>query len=790
MTGPRPGRRIGQYEILAELGRGGMGVVYRCRDSFGRQVALKMITAATDGESVARLRHEGQAIARLNHPGIVGLIGIDVHDGRPYIVMDLVEGESLRRLIARSRLDARRAAALVRDVALAVDHAHRLGVIHRDIKPDNILIDRHGDPRLTDFGLASDVSAETQLTQTGQILGTPQYMAPEQADGDRHSHGPHTDVWALGAVLYCCVTGHAPFEHANMMGIIKALLLDDPARPRDLEPRVPEAIERIILGCLRKDPAERPTIVSLAANLDAFLDGEEVTFGSARSGAARSAVIVGATLLVLVAGGGTWWLLGPEPTPAEPRPETTTPAPTPPAPGPSTPSLEEPEATPAEPSGARELVEEGAALHQLDRTAALERASAALELEEDLADAHWLRALALQGERDPTDFRRAKARALELYDALERDGSSAPRDLLRAAELHLLVREPDARRARELATKALEHADASDEDRIAALRLRSRHPTPPAERLADLRRVLEIEWSSLAVESLAGAMALSRDKAGAEALYGNELVERPDDVELRCAQARHLRTWGKPQEALEAIDEALRWEPDDVPCLIERAYILSQPLGRPGDGVDALITAQKRARDPDDVATIHARLALHYERSASNASLAIRHYELALEQKPDELGVLFRRSSLLLELGRVDEALVGLRRVVRALRPAKDAEVLLAEALVATGRLDEAAELCETGRDPRLVVWKAQVLDARGQTKDALPLFEQALTLDLGGGLDRRARLWAADAFQRTGEPARALTLLDGVLAEEPADAEARELADRIRREFDGEGSD
>ncbi len=304
-----PSARIGRYELLAELGRGGMGIVYRARDpSLAREVAVKVVSELGSGsaEQVARFAQEARAAAKLHHRGIVAVHEVGSDAGRPFIVMDLVPGEPLDRLRARDRLPPRRVAAIVREVALALDHAHAAGVIHRDVKPQNVMIDPDGHAVLMDFGLARDTADASGLTATGQVLGTPAYMAPEQADGSLGDPSPATDVYALGGLLYHGLTGRPPFEGDGAVAIIKHVLLDEPVPPSTIDADVHPDLERIALRCLEKEAEHRyPSADEVAADLGRFLAGEAIRirplgrgerarrFARRHRGAIAAALVVG-----------------------------------------------------------------------------------------------------------------------------------------------------------------------------------------------------------------------------------------------------------------------------------------------------------------------------------------------------------------------------------------------------------------------------------------------------------------------------------------------------------------
>jgi eukaryotic-like serine/threonine-protein kinase len=273
-------RYFGDYEIRRELARGGMGVVFLARQiSLNRPVALKMILAGqlADDTDVKRFYTEAEAAANLDHPGIVPIYEVGQHEGQHYFSMGFVEGQSLSQRLAEGPLPPREAAALMVKVAEAIEFAHQRGVIHCDLKPGNILLDRDGNPRVTDFGLAKKVQGDSGLTGSGQIMGTPSYMPPEQAGGKRGAVGPEADVYALGATLYCTVTGRPPFQAATAMGTVIQVLSDEPVPPRRLNPSIPRDLETICLKWLEKEPGRRyARATTLAADLRRFLTGEPI----------------------------------------------------------------------------------------------------------------------------------------------------------------------------------------------------------------------------------------------------------------------------------------------------------------------------------------------------------------------------------------------------------------------------------------------------------------------------------------------------------------------------------
>jgi eukaryotic-like serine/threonine-protein kinase len=273
-------RYFGDYELLEEVAVGGMGIVYKARQvSLNRIVAVKMILKGTLAreEDVKRFRAEAEAAASLQHPAIVAIHEVGLHEGQHYFSMDFVEGHSLAELPREQPLSARQAAEYVRDAAEAVHHAHQHGTLHRDLKPSNILIDRQGRVRITDFGLAKRIEGNSDLTLTGQILGTPSYMPPEQASGKRSLVAAASDIYSLGAVLYELLTGRPPFRGESPAETLRQVETLDPVSPRLLNPATPSDLETICLKCLEKEPHKRyGTAQLLADDLGRFLRGDPI----------------------------------------------------------------------------------------------------------------------------------------------------------------------------------------------------------------------------------------------------------------------------------------------------------------------------------------------------------------------------------------------------------------------------------------------------------------------------------------------------------------------------------
>jgi len=268
---------IPDYEILGELGHGGMGVVYKAQQVLlNRPCVLKMILAGAHAgdEATVRFLAEAEAVARLQHPNIVQIHHVGRADGLPFFELEYVPGGSLDRRLDGKPWLPRRAVELIEPLARGVAEAHRLGIVHRDLKPGNVLLATDGTPKLTDFGLARSLSRESGLTQTDSIMGSPSYMAPEQAEGHTHHAGPAADIYSLGAILYELLTGRPPFRGATVLETLEQARTAEPVPPSRLVPRLPRDIETIALKCLQKEPGKRyDSAAALAEDLRRFQGG-------------------------------------------------------------------------------------------------------------------------------------------------------------------------------------------------------------------------------------------------------------------------------------------------------------------------------------------------------------------------------------------------------------------------------------------------------------------------------------------------------------------------------------
>src|SRR5580765_1199072 len=310
---------LGDYELLEEVGRGAQGVVFRARQkSLNRTVALKVISLGqwASKAHLRRFRLEAEAAAKLEHPGIVPIHEVGERDGSCYFSMKFVEGGQLDEVVRRAPMSIRQAAELIAKVARTVHYAHEHGILHRDIKPGNILLDGKGEPHLTDFGLARLVETESTMTRTLDVLGTPSFMAPEQAMGNNAAVSSVTDIYGLGAVLYQLLTGQPPFAGGATYETIKLLLDTEPRQPRLLNPKIDRDLSTICLKCLEKDPKRRySSALALAEDLERWLKHEPILarhtgiIGRSRKWARRnpsSALLM--ACLVALATGATWIL--------------------------------------------------------------------------------------------------------------------------------------------------------------------------------------------------------------------------------------------------------------------------------------------------------------------------------------------------------------------------------------------------------------------------------------------------------------------------------------------------
>ncbi len=309
---------LGPYDILYEIGSGGFGAVYRARHrATGAEVALKVPggEALADPVQVRRFLRESELAREIEHPGIVRALDSGEDRGRAWFAMELIEGESLHEVVSQESLPWERAARIAREVADALAAAHAKGILHRDVKPGNILLDRAGVPHLTDFGLAKDVATGSRLTRTGVAVGTPEYMSPEQARGEVHDLGPATDVWGVGVVLYQMLAGRKAFDGESPESVVEKVILREPAPLRRLRPDVPKGLVRVVRVCLAKAARDRYRDAgALRDDLDRVLRGERPVARPPRARGRRAATAALAAAAIAAAVSALW--AGPPPSAA------------------------------------------------------------------------------------------------------------------------------------------------------------------------------------------------------------------------------------------------------------------------------------------------------------------------------------------------------------------------------------------------------------------------------------------------------------------------------------------
>jgi hypothetical protein len=326
------GRAFGKYRLLEVVARGGMGVVYKAEDtSLRRTVALKMIRTGflASADEVRRFRQEAQAAAPLRHPHVIPIYEVGEQDGYHYFTMPFADGGSLAERMEGLRADPRAAVALVEKIARAVHAAHAHGILHRDLKPANVLLDERGEPLIADFGLAKFLDGGPCLTDSGQVIGTPAYLSPEQVAGRSDLFGPATDVWALGVILFELFAGRRPFASDDRGDLIRSILTAEPPTPRELRPELDGSIESVILKCLSKEPSRRyASAEALADDLHRWLHGESLaddtaTLRTARFRARRRLVfaVLGLLLVAIVAVIAAYFPKGSQPSAPPPGAE-------------------------------------------------------------------------------------------------------------------------------------------------------------------------------------------------------------------------------------------------------------------------------------------------------------------------------------------------------------------------------------------------------------------------------------------------------------------------------------
>lgn len=570
--------RLGEYEVVRELARGGQGAVWlgrRARD--GREVAIKVLLAGQGArpEQQRRFAREVEALSRLRHPHVVAILDAGTHQGTPYLVMEYVPGRSLAERLREGPLTPREAADLTRKLAHALQHAHEQNVLHRDVKPGNVLLDAQGEPRLTDFGLTRDVDpslSATQLSGEGRFLGTPGYLAPEQARGELEALGPGSDVFGLGALLYATLTGRPPFAGEGLLELL-VRMESPPEPPSRLRAQVDPELERICLRCLAQEPAQRwESAGALADALEAWLARP---IGARRARARRRGAWLGASLLLaLSAAGALGWWLG-RPTPFD-----------------QAWALLHPRS--GEPDAARAL----ALLEELLRAAPQDPRALAL------------RAVARHELRDRPGAEADAARALEL------DPSCALAHYAQAGLLHY------GGGPRDRPLSAIDRAIALDPDEphFHVLRGRVFEQFPPQdgraarECLAAYQRALALDPSLEDVVERVGTILVDEDDLPGAAEAFTRLIElRPDDHEAWAQRGSVRAMMGDHTRALADLDRALEMEPRFDLGYLKRAEIREAA----GDPAGALADLERYGELVPDQASLEAWRRQLRERAAT-----------------------------------------------------------------------------------------------------------------------------------------------------------------------------
>jgi eukaryotic-like serine/threonine-protein kinase len=713
--------QIRGYDVLGVLGRGGMGVVYKARHlRLDRPVALKMLLIGpyAGPDELERFLREAQVVAALRHPNVVHLYDVGDVDGRPYFTMELIDGGSLAVKLGEAPLAARLAASLVATVAEAVEAAHQSGIIHRDLKPANVLLTLDGHPKVTDFGLARRLEPDSALTLSGAPMGTPSYMAPEQARGDRRAIGPATDVYALGAILYECLTGRPPFRAATAVATLQQVGSDNPVPPSHLNASVPRDLETICLKCLHKEPRLRyVSAAALAADLHHFLRGEAITARPERwpgrllrrvrrRPAFSAAVAVAAVVLVGLAGGGLWLLFDRAAAAWEVKAER---AATDRA---AEQDLREmvarlqtsswPEARSALERargrlGDRESTDLRRLLNQGDRNLVLAARLEEIRLtavqfivfgfvsaspDEQYKDAFRGAGLG-QTDEDPevvaarirtSDIRNALVAALDNWSSCNQENPERNKWILEVARRadpdptgwRDRARDPNLRADQAALAELIRTASVADQSTSLLLRLYNRLRFDSKERLPFLKRIQKAHpadfWANIALaEHLATG---EQNPAEAIRYYQASLSIRPRTAYCYFRLGMALSSAGRLEEAAEHFREAVDIEPTYV---VSQAH-LANALMNLGRDDEAIVQLQAAIRSNSNNPFLRAMLGNRFK-AQNRFAEAITLYRQALALDPQSLGALSGLRTTLHQMGRGEEARVVWQKALEANPP-------------------------------------------------------------------------------------------------------------------------
>ena len=777
--------QIPGYEVQAILGRGGMGVVYKARDlRLNRPVALKMLLAGSHSrpEEIERFLRGAEAKASLRHSNIVQVHDVGDLDGRSYCIMEYVEGGNLAQKISGVPLPARHAAELLTSLAEAVQAAHQGGIIHRDLKPANVLLTAEGTLKVTDFGLARRMDDPSGLTQSGATLGTPSYMAPEQAEGKTHAIGPAADIYALGAILYEMLTGRPPFQAATSSATLQQIISEDPVPPSRLNSQVPRDLETICLKCLQKEPQRRySSAAALAEDLGRYRRGETIAarpvgrLGRAArwvrrrpTAAALAVALVASTLLALALVGVWLWVNGQRTATRRAASEDIR------------------EATRLEResdlAGARAALErargrlgtEGPG-EWLDR---LDRVSRNLGLVARLDTIRLERAIVVRGRfnraRSDRDYEEAfrEAGLGHVHEnpatVADRVKGSPVRGTLVAALDDWAVNTADERRRDWL----LEVARIADPD---PWRDRVRDPKTWKDRamLVELARSAPVKDQSLQLLVALGER-LQADRGDREAVAFLLRVQRehPDDFYANFMLGNALCVSGENGDAVGFLRAAMALRPGAVVVSYSLADTLKR-LGRTDEAIDYLKQAIRI--DPKH-AWNHNALGIILRENGRLVE-AIDQFQRGLALTPLSANLRVNLGIALKEKGQPDEAFVEFQRAVLLDPGMATAHANLALALEDKGRLDEAIDHYRTAAllDPNQASTHynlGRALQVRGRLDEAIDHLRQAVSL---------APNWAmahgvlGDLLKARGQSNEAIEEFRKAIAVNPKDAESRE---------------